>query len=239
VHRQGGELKVACCRVLEGVCSRPIEDEGRPVWVPRVISKKGFGDDVLDILEEVERAGYSPDTDVQVLTPLRRTCTQLNELLQSYFAAWGVDVNEEGLRLGDKVIQTKNDYSLNVFNGEVGIVSATDPEATRVNYDGREVTYNHDARDLMGVRTFPHKHLELAYALTVHKSQGSEYPVVIVVLPCESQLNHRNLLYTAVTRARERVYLLTSNRALEQALDTEIRDERITWLSSRAKGETP
>ena len=162
-----------------------------------------------------------PLSDIQVLTPGKRDVlgsVNLNRELQQV-----LNPPREGrpelsfggrvFRLGDKVIQNKNDYSLEwrstddfsvgagVFNGDIGIVSGVDPSMGTLSVDfdeDRRVVYNYETMD----------EIELAYALTVHKSQGSEFPVVVMpVFAYLPILTNRNLLYTAVTRARRGVVL--------------------------------
>lgn len=245
VHRQGGPLKEACCAVLEGVCADLIKG----VWHPCKVSAKNFQDVLLDILDELDQEGFDALEDVQVLTPFRRTRDELNITLQQFFndsyepPAPGA---EQVVFVGDKVIQDVNDYQLGVFNGEVGVIEACEPETSiTVKFEERRIVYNFDARDNLGVKRSPQRALKLAYALTVHKSQGSEYPVVIVVAPWLPEghgfglnLLHRNMLYTAVTRARERVYLLCTGPVLRRMLATLSVDERTTFLAEQGEKGT-
>lgn len=166
------------------------------------------------------RFGLDPAREVQVLAPMHRSSlgvAKLNEVLKS-------DLNPtpipEGSRFspGDKVMQTRNDYELGCFNGDVGFVQDVDPKraALVVRFDDREVRF--EGRQ--------HEALTLAFACSVHKAQGSEYPAV--VMPIDMQhfmMLHRNLLYTAVTRARRLMVIVGSRRALARAVHT-VRDER-------------
>jgi exodeoxyribonuclease V alpha subunit len=113
------------------------------------------------------------------------------------------------MRAGDKVMQLKNDYERDVFNGDLGEVLRIEGAETYVSVDGREVRYDLDHRDS----------LTLAYASTVHKVQGSEFPAIVVVLHASQHvLLSRALLYTAVTRAKRLVVLLGDDRALQRAV---------------------
>jgi exodeoxyribonuclease V alpha subunit len=177
------------------------------------------------------RFGLDPVRDVQVLTPMNRGpagALALNEALQAALNPTGPSLvrGNRTYRVGDKVMQLRNDYEKNVFNGDVGYVSGIDPEesAMTVRFEDREVAF--DASDL--------DDLVLAYACTVHKSQGSEYTAVVVpLLTTHFVMLSKNLLYTAVTRGKRLVVLVSDPRALELALSRRRRDERRTRLASR------
>lgn len=130
------------------------------------------------------------------------------------------------LRIGDRVIQTVNDYSLDVMNGEVGAVESIGDSALAVNYDGRTVEYN--AMSAGGLR--------LAYALTIHKSQGSEWPWVVVIChSTHSYMLSRQLLYTAITRAKKGVVIVGDEKGLDLALKNVAPSKRNTTLIERLK----
>jgi len=130
-------------------------------------------------------------------------------------------------RVGDKVMQLRNDYDKNVYNGDVGVVASIDDEdgTLVVRYDDeRDVAYDGRALD----------ELALAYACTVHKSQGSEYPAVVIpLLTGHFMMLSKNLVYTAVTRGKRLVVLVADPRALRLALAEQRREERQTRLASR------
>lgn len=177
---------------------------------------------VASLLEGLRRDGRAL-SDVQVLSPMKRRGSllgvhALNTALQTRLNP----VRERGpvigggasVRVGDPVMQTRNDYALGpsgVFNGEVGHVMATTPEAATVQFDqGREIT-------VTGYRLL---NLQLAWATTIHRAQGSEWPDVIVIAHrSHSAMLTRELLYTAVTRARRSVTLLADEVALSRLLD--------------------
>ena len=179
-----------------------------------------------------ERFGLDPVNDVQVLTPINRgrSGTQaLNELLQAHL---NPDPPGSLLRghtrfaLGDKVMQLENDYDREVYNGDVGRVTAVDARAQslEVSIEGRRLTYAADELDSLAI----------AYAVTVHKAQGSEYPAVVLpLLRQHGRMLRRNLLYTAITRARRLVVLLTEPEALERAVRDVSGLRRITLLRHR------
>ena len=178
--------------------------------------------------------GYDPVKDVQVLTPMNRGgvgTIALNEALQKVLnpAAPGIERGRVTFRVGDKVMQLRNDYDKNVYNGDVGIVHSVDTEEDTlvVRYDEtRDVDY--DGRSL--------EELALAYACTVHKSQGSEYPAVVIpLLTAHFVMLSKNLLYTAVTRGKRLVVLVADPRAVKLALAEQRREERQTKLALRIR----
>lgn len=181
-----------------------------------------------------QRFGLDPARDVQVLTPMNRGpvgALALNEALQAALNPHGEAFvrGTRTYRKGDKVMQLRNDYDKNVFNGDVGFVSSIDPEEGTlvVRFDEREVSF--DASDL--------DDLTLAYACTVHKSQGSEYPAVVVpLLTTHFVMLGKNLLYTAVTRGKRLVVLVADPRAVELALSRGRREERRARLAERLAG---
>ncbi len=176
-----------------------------------------------------EALGVDARTAIQVLTPMHRGplgTTALNLALQQLLNPDGDPVGDTPLRCGDKVMQMRNDYDLDVWNGDLGRIEAIDPSTRSVvvRFDERSVRYGFDALDA----------LALAYASTVHKAQGSEVPVVVLVLHSQHHIMlQRNLIYTAVTRARQQVVIVGEQRALRQAVGTARRLQRYTRLASR------
>lgn len=174
-----------------------------------------------------------PRTDVQILVPMRKNVLgtdHLNVRLQQALNPRGEAVQRGGVtfRVGDRVMQLRNNYDKDVYNGDIGFVKAVEM-ATRaliVTFDGRPVRY--EAGDL--------DELVLAYAMTIHKSQGSEYPAVIVLLHTQHYLMlQRNLLYTAITRGRKLVLLMGVPYAIDQAIKTNTVRERRTTLADKLK----
>lgn len=131
-------------------------------------------------------------------------------------------------RVGDRVLQTKNDYFREIFNGDVGRVTSINKGAGEitVEFDGREVVCDDEAMD----------RLTLAYAMSIHKAQGSEYPAVVIYLGEEHEhMLGRNLFYTAATRGRTLVMVVATKRSLAMAVREQRRDVRRTKLAERLK----
>ncbi len=181
------------------------------------------------------RFGFVPIEDVQVLAPMRRGILgvhNLNAELQNLLNPRGEAPKWSGRRLrrGDRVMQTSNNYDLEVFNGEIGSVSGFDSENRKVlvGFDGRVVAYPIASLD----------ELELAYAVTIHKSQGSEFPCVVIALHTQHfVMLQRNLLYTAITRGKRLVIVVGAPRALATATRTETTQRRETLLVERLQGK--
>lgn len=177
------------------------------------------------------RFGLDPVDDIQVLTPMHRGVVgagNLNAVLQDALnpGAAGIVRGQREFRPGDKVMQIRNDYDRSVFNGDIGRVTAIDEalKEVRIRFDGREVPY--DFGDLDEV--------VLAYAVSVHKAQGSEYPAVVMPLLMQHyMLLQRNLLYTAVTRGRKLVVLVGTKKALAVAVKNDKTRRRYTRLGER------
>jgi exodeoxyribonuclease V alpha subunit len=177
------------------------------------------------------RFGLDAMRDVQVLCPMYRGdagADALNQELQSALNPSGEELARGGklFRVGDKVLQVRNDYDLEVFNGDVGRIAAIDrgDALLRVRFDEREVEYPYADLD----------QLVPAYAITVHRAQGSEYPAVVVPLLTEHFLMlRRNLLYTAITRGKRLVVVVGSRSALEIAVRTRGDEVRNSGLAQR------
>ena len=202
-----------------------------------------FVDDPLDVVDKVRRIvtqvtehlGYDPLRDIQVLTPghgYETGTTNLNTVLQDTLNARGavgtyLPYKDREFRVGDRVIQTSNNYDLDVFNGDIGNVLAVHDQgeegAITVAFDDGEVIYSRSDLD----------QLQLAYAISIHKSQGSEFPVVIVVLTTQHYLMLRkNLVYTGVSRAKKLCAIVGNMRALRTAIQSEQKG-RLTGLAQK------
>ena len=197
------------------------------------------------ICERLPRAyGESMREKIQVITPSRKGYAGtevLNQLLQERLnpASDGkreVHFRDRAFREGDRVMQIKNNYDIEwekgsyggsgIFNGDIGVIERIEPreEILYIRYEDRLAKYEYSMLE----------EIEHAYAITVHKSQGSEYPVVLVPLyHCAPQLLTRNLIYTAVTRAREMVVLVGRRDIIEQMVENNRHDMRYTCLQAR------
>jgi exodeoxyribonuclease V alpha subunit len=183
-----------------------------------------------------QRFGFKSIEDIQVLTPMNRSglgARSLNiELQKALNPNWGLGIERYGSRFapGDKVMQTENDYDKDVFNGDIGIIRNVDgvEQVVTVDFDGKQVDYDFDELD----------ELSLAYACTIHKSQGSEYPAVIVVLHTQHyQMLKRNLVYTGMTRGKRLVVMVGSQKALWIALKQSEAGKRFSRLKARLSGQ--
>jgi exodeoxyribonuclease V alpha subunit len=193
-------------------------------------------DIVVDLVQNriPRRFGFDPLAEIQVLSPLHRGAAGVAELNHRLQEALNPPLEAKPehrrgaqvYRLGDRVMQTRNDYDREVFNGDMGWITAVDSlnQAITVRIDGRGIEYEFSDVD----------ELVHAYAVSVHKSQGSEYRAVVVpVLMQQYMMLQRNLLYTAITRARELVVLVGSRRAMAIAVRNDKIAERHTALDLR------
>jgi len=180
-----------------------------------------------------ERFGLNPKTDIQLLTPMRRFqlgSENLNAVLQAVINPHGPSLSRFGhlYRAGDRVMQLRNNYDKDIYNGDIGWIMEVDPEAQAilVNYDGRPVRYDLAELD----------ELSLAYACSIHKAQGSEHPAVVILMTTQHfKLLQRNLLYTALTRGRRLVCLIGSQKAISMAIRNNHVIRRRTRLTERLK----
>lgn len=182
-----------------------------------------------------EKFGFDPVKDIQVLAPMNRGGLGARSLNVALQAALNGDAHPKVTRFGwtfapgDKVIQTVNNYDKDVFNGDIGTVSSIDMEEGElmIAFDGRRVNYQVNELD----------ELSLAYGITIHKSQGSEYPCVVIPMAMQHfTLLERNLLYTGVTRGKQLVVLIGQAKAVGMAVRNVKSARRITHLSARLRG---
>jgi exodeoxyribonuclease V alpha subunit len=182
------------------------------------------------------RYNLSPH-DIQVLSPMHRGelgAGNLNQLLQDALTAGAPEIRRGSrcFRVGDRVMQLRNNYDKDVFNGDIGRIERLDADSGElvVRFDDREISYDGDDLD----------ELALAYAATVHKSQGSEYPAVVIPIHTQHYVMlQRNLLYTAVTRGKRLVVLVGSRKALGLAVRNGEVALRATGLASRLAASGP
>jgi exodeoxyribonuclease V alpha subunit len=196
---------------------------------------EGVQDLIVRLVKEriPKRFGVDPRTDIQVLSPMNRSvlgARNLNQVLQEALnpGTGGPEIQRFGwtFRLGDRVIQTENDYNRDVFNGDLGVIEKINrvEQEMVVNFEGREVEYDFGDLD----------ELALAYVLSIHKSQGSEFPCVVIPLHTQHYMMlQRNLLYTAVTRGKKLVILVGTKKALGMAVRRQDTARRYTALRKR------
>jgi exodeoxyribonuclease V alpha subunit len=194
-------------------------------------------DMLVDVVQNRIRAkfGLDPLSDVQVLAPMYKGETGihvLNERLQAVLNPEGRNVDHQigghKFRVGDKVIQTRNNYEKDVYNGDIGRILNIDTveQEMEIDMDGRIVTYSwKDTVDLFH-----------AFSISIHRSQGSEYPAVVIpIVPQFARMLQRNLLYTAITRAKQLVVLVGTRRAIQMAVDNDRVAHRYSGLVWRIK----
>ncbi len=178
-----------------------------------------------------KRHRVDPMEELQILSPMQKGpigALQLNQALQALLNPSGAELLRGGrlYRVGDRVMQIRNNYQKDVFNGDIGRITRLDPEdrEVTVRFDERQVTYDFNDLD----------ELVLAYAVTVHKSQGSEYPAVIIpVHTAHYVMLQRNLLYTAITRGKALVVLVGTKKAIAIAVKNHKIQHRYTGLARR------
>ena len=186
----------------------------------------------------VPQLGYNPAQHMQVLCPMTRGSAgtrNLNQVLQQLInpsSPQKAEIVRGGmtLRVGDRILQQKNDYDREVFNGDLGIITAIDTEELEVEARFGDRLVSYDYADL--------NEITLAFATTIHKSQGSEYPVVILPMFMQHYVMlSRNLIYTGVTRAKKLVILVGSKKAIGLAVRQVKDQERYTLLAHRLNAE--
>ena len=192
---------------------------------------------VLEIILELtntripRRFGFDPIDDIQVLTPMHKGVVgagNLNRELQKTLnpVQDGVTRGDLSFRVNDKVMQIKNNYDKEIFNGDIGRIVGIRPDDHEViiAFDGRNVNYDFSELD----------EIVLAYAVSVHKSQGSEYPAIVIpILTQHYILLQRNLIYTAVSRGRELVVMIGTKKALAMGVNNDKTQKRYTYLRHR------
>jgi exodeoxyribonuclease V alpha subunit len=178
-----------------------------------------------------EKFGFDPVNDIQVLTPMNKGLVgagNLNTELQRALnpPGEGITHGTTELKVNDKVMQIKNNYTKEVFNGDIGRIVKLDRENQEViiNFDDKQVQYEYSELD----------EIMLAYAVSVHKAQGSEYPVVVIpILTQHYVLLQRNLIYTAITRGRKLVVMVGTRKALTIGIKNNKTQKRYTYLRYR------
>lgn len=222
IHRQAQESRIVVNSHLVRQGKMPYGNGGDFWFIP--CEEENVPQMVQQLVEtRLPSYTHTKSMDIQVLCPTRKMCANINEVLQADLATLE-KVNK--FRVGDKVMQIVNDYNKDVYNGDLGILTSFDKEdkIVTVNFDGRIVEY----------QTHELNELELAYAVTIHKSQGSEYPVVIICLSASDRgMLQRNLLYTALTRARQTLVVVGSWESVGKCVENGKQRERNSNLKKR------
>ena len=230
-YRQAGGSKIAefASMVCQGQMP-PLQNDGDFEFIPVQDSDQG-ADTVLKLVNGIVADGYGL-LDWAVLAPMRRnSCgvNRLNELIREMINPAAEDKPCLGqYRLGDKVMVVKNHYGLGVFNGDLGIVSEVKNNRLTVDF-GDNFLVDFAVEDL--------EILTLAYASTIHKSQGSEFPIVVMPLVQQHYIMlQRNLLYTGMTRAKQRLVLVAEERSVKRAVQNNVIEKRFSLLAERIRG---
>ena len=234
VFRQAAESRIIvnAHRINRGLMPEWAQDPASDFHFIECIDAEDGVAKILQIVREriPARYGLDPIRDIQVLCPMNRSglgARSLNiDLQQALNPSGELRVERFGSTygIGDKVMQVENDYDKEVYNGDLGVVRSIDPETSEmvIEFDGRPVTYGFGELD----------EVVLAYATTIHKSQGSEYPAVVIPLTTQHYLMlQRNLLYTAVTRGKRLVVIVGQRKAM--AIAVKGRQTRRRWSKLR------
>lgn len=224
---------------------KEVKENSYVMWIPPAPKGTVGGRDDAEWLKEKlsrlvsvnipEKYKVNPIKDIQVLVPMKKNTLgtyELNKVLQKALNPNGQEFTAGGkaFRIGDRVMQTRNNYDegMDIYNGDIGFVVSNQLEEKCVDVDfyGRIVSIPYEE---LG-------DLQLAYAQTIHKAQGSEYPIVIIVMAFQHwPMLERNLLYTANTRAKEMCLFMASKGAIERAVKNNPVKERNTYLAQRLK----
>jgi len=245
VHRQAGDsgIVVAAARINKGEHPIPDGDEGtlNGFEFEEIHDHDLLLEQIVTLMKDtLPEMGFDPIKDVQVLAAMRKGdlgIVRLNEVIKASLNPAtpdkSVEIRKRVFSVGDRVMHLRNDYAKRVYNGEVGTVAWTgtrindrnkEEPIIKVDYSGFEAFYGPEDID----------DVELSWAATVHKSQGCEFPVVIFACPSEHRrMLTRNLLYTAVTRAKQKCIVIGDGRALQHAVRTADVNRRFTGLSKR------
>jgi exodeoxyribonuclease V alpha subunit len=237
VFRQAASSRIvrAAHQINQGVFpSLPAKGEPSDLYFVPVEDPEAIASTVVELVTErlPKKFGVDAVRDIQVLCPMNRGATGargINPLLQGQLNPPGPNSVEKfgnAFSVGDKVMQMENNYDRDVFNGDIGFVGQVDPEEEElvVEFDGRPVRYPWAELD----------ELVLCYATTIHKSQGSEYPVVVIPISTQHYMMlKRNLIYTGITRGKRLVVLVGQKRALGMAVKGRQTQRRWSKLRER------
>lgn len=238
IYRQGNESKIIlnAHAINDGRMPDLTNPEGTDFWYFRVSTPERIKEQVIRLVTDAIPNKFGiPKKDIQVLSPMRRPTdmigsTQLNKDLQEMINPKGESMSNSyyNFKKGDRVMQNKNNYDLGVYNGDIGVVVYLSKEegVLLVRFFGSDKDTEYDKDNL--------DQLELAYATTVHKSQGSEYSAVVIVADRSQYIMlQKQLFYTAVTRAKKLCVLVGNDEAVRTMVTTKPKDRRHSWLSQR------
>lgn len=243
VFRQAAESEIVCSAHLINRGELPNLESSKErlsdFYFIRQTDPEKVVEGIVDLVKNhiPRRFGLDPVDDIQVLAPMHKGvvgAANLNVRLQQALnpANEGLQRGERLYRRGDKVMQIRNNYEKDVYNGDIGRITFvnTQEKCLNVNFDERQVSYDWEELD----------EITAAYAISIHKSQGSEYPAVVIpVMAQHYVLLQRNLIYTGVTRGKRLVVLLGEPRALNMAIKNNKMLKRHTWLARRLAGQLP
>lgn len=227
-QKEGSGIIDNAARIREGQMCYP--DEEGEFLIYYAASEPDAFREIMLLCRDMDYGSEKMKMKMQVLSPMYRGACgvdHLNRAIQELVHDHPVEGAVHFLP-GDKVMQKKNDYDKGVYNGDLGIVWAVDKNKIFVRFDSKEVVYEGEERSS----------IQLAYAATVHKSQGSEYDtVILVLLPTQSIMLKRNLIYTGVTRARKRTILISTEDAIARAVSRQDTASRYSLFLPLLKGE--
>jgi exodeoxyribonuclease V alpha subunit len=232
IYRQEGQSKIVynALRIKSGLFPAIRNSDFKDFYFIEKVEPEQVVETIIDLITEriPSSFNYDPVKDIQVIVPTNKGIVGSNNLnfriqerLNKSDVAFSRGATQ--LKTNDKVIQLKNNYEKEVFNGDIGYIESMDLEMKElcVNFDGKIVTYDFYDTD----------QINLSYAISIHKSQGSEFKCVIIpILTSHFMLLQRNLLYTAVTRARDLAVLIGSKKAIGIAVSKNIVENRFTSL---------
>lgn len=227
-QKEGSGIIDNAARIREGQMCYP--DEEGEFLIYYAASEPDAFREIMLLCRDMDYGSEKMKMKMQVLSPMYRGACgvdHLNRAIQELVHDHPVEGAVHFLP-GDKVMQKKNDYDKGVYNGDLGIVWAVDKNKIFVRFDSKEVVYEGEERSS----------IQLAYAATVHKSQGSEYDtVILVLLPTQGIMLKRNLLYTGVTRARKKTILISTEDAIARAVNRADTASRYSLFLPLLKGE--
>lgn len=237
VFRQAAESQIVCNAHLinKGVipCLESSKEALSDFYFIRQPDSEKVADLIVDLVKNhiPRRFKFDPVDDIQVLTPMHKGtvgAANLNNRLQEALnqSSTLIQRGEKVYRLGDKVMQVRNNYEKEVFNGDIGRITYIDTKEKSlvVCFDDRLVSYSSDELD----------EIVTAYAISIHKAQGSEYPAVVIPIMTQHYvLLQRNLVYTGATRGKKLVIFVGESKALAIAIKNNKTQKRHTWLATR------